>query len=505
MARGAGALTALLLALTLGPVAVLALNGAGFALTAADWAAVRFTVTQAALSAAASVVLAVPVARALARRRFPGRGAMVVLMGAPFLLPVIVAVLGVLTVFGRAGWVNAGLATAGLPPVSVYGLHGVVLAHVFLNLPLAVRLILGGWQMIPAERFRLAESLSFAPAHVFRHLEWPMLREVVPGAALVIFTVCLTSFAVALTLGGGPGATTVELAIYQALRFEFDLGAAARLSLVQLALCLGAFGMAQRAGVAAGFGGGLDRMADSPAPGGWRRGADAAVLVAVLAFVAAPLLAVVLRGLPGLASLPPEVWAALGNSLMVALGATALALGAALPLALAAAGGSRMAALAGTLPLALSSLALGTGLFLIVQPWARPTDLALPVTLLVNALLALPFALRILMPPARGLAGQARLADHLGLTGLARLRWVTLPRLARPLGFAAGVVAALAMGDLGAIALFAAEEGATLPLVVQRLMAAYRMDQAAGAALVLVAASFALFALFDGIGRRAAP
>ena len=43
----------------------------------------------------------------------------------------------------------------------------------------------------------------------------------------VIFVICLTSFAVALTLGGGPRATTIELAIYQAFRFEFDLARAA--------------------------------------------------------------------------------------------------------------------------------------------------------------------------------------------------------------------------------------------------------------------------------------
>ncbi len=503
MARGAVAIGGgLLLAVAL-PVVVLAGRAGGaWALSPADWAAVRFTLWQAFLSAAISVALAVPVARALARRRFPGRGAMIALMGAPFLLPAIVAVLGLLTVFGRAGWANAGLAALGLPAVSIYGLHGVVLAHVFFNLPLATRLILGGWQAIPAERFRLGESLSFGPWAVFRHLEWPMLRQVVPGAALVIFTVCLTSFAVALTLGGGPGATTVELAIYQALRFDFDLAAAARLSLVQLVLCAAAYGVAARLELPAAFGGGLDRVGGPGGPGGWRRWADAFVLVSVLAFVVLPLAAVVWRGLPGLASLPAQVWRGAGNSLLVALGATVATMALALPLALGAEG-RRWLGLAATLPLAVSSLALGTGIFLIVQPFVSPASVALPVTLAVNALLSLPFAFRILAPEARALAPHARLADHLGLTGIPRLRWLILPRLARPLGFAAGLTAALAMGDLGANALFAAERGATLPVVVQRLMGAYRMEAAAGASLLLVTLSFALFAIFDGIGRRA--
>ena len=72
---------------------------------------------------------------------------------------------------------------------------------------------------------------------IFRHLEWPMLRTVVPGILVTVFLLCLTSFAVALTLGGGPKATTVELAIYQALRFDFDLPKAALLAMAQFGLC----------------------------------------------------------------------------------------------------------------------------------------------------------------------------------------------------------------------------------------------------------------------------
>ena len=157
------------------------------------------------------------------------------------------------------------------------------------------------------------------------------------------------------------------------------------------------------------------------------------------------------------------------------------------------------------LPLAASSLVLGTGLFLIVHPLVAPERLALPVTALVNAAMALPFALRLILPALRETEhAHGRLADALGFTGFARLRWLLLPRLSPALGFAAGVVAALSMGDLGVIALFAGDGGATLPLLVQRLMGAYRMDQAAGAALLLVLLSFGLFWLFDRGGRHAA-
>lgn len=301
-----GASAALLIFLTLGTLlAVLVRSDEVSTLGPADWAAVRFTITQAIISAGLSVALAIPVARALARRRFRGRGALITLLGAPFILPVIVAILGLLAAFGRNGLVSTVVGWIGLPPLSIYGFHGVVLAHVFFNLPLATRLILQGWLAIPAERFRLAASLGFSSTDIRRTLEWPMLRAVLPGAFMVIFLICLTSFAVALTLGGGPRATTVELAIYQAFRFDFDLGKAALLGAVQLALTAMAAGLSFKFSVPSAMGTGLDRAVER-----WDADAlplrllDMAMLAISTLFLLIPLFLVVARGLPPLRRCP---------------------------------------------------------------------------------------------------------------------------------------------------------------------------------------------------------
>ena len=147
-----------------------------------------------------------------------------------------------------------------------------------------------------------------------------MLREVLPGAFVLVFLLCMTSFAVALTLGGGPRATTVELAIYQALRFDFDLGRAAWLALIQFALC----GARRAPGAAprrpsAGFGAGPRRAAcgaGTPTARGCARSTPR-VLVALALFLGLPL-----GGgrrcaaLPALAAgLPAAVWPAAARSL----------------------------------------------------------------------------------------------------------------------------------------------------------------------------------------------
>ncbi len=499
----------ILLALAIAPVVAVAwrAEGAG-ALRAADWAAIRFTLIQAALSASLSVTLAIPIARALARRSFRGRRALVVLMGAPFILPAIVAVLGLLSVFGREGVVNAGLGILGLEPIGIFGLGGVVLAHVYLNLPLAVRVLLLAWERIPGERIRLAASLGFGPGEIARQFHVPLLRETLPGAFAVIFLICTTSFAVALTLGGGPRATTVELAIYQAFRFDFDLARAARLALIQLAIGAGAALILMRLALPQDLGAGLDRRRPSW-PGLRRRDAvlDGGAILLAAAFLILPLAFVVLRGAPEMASLPSSVWAAAARSLILALSAAALAVGLSLTLAsLMAAGRARgLVEAVSYLGVAVSPLVIGTGLFLLIRQVVDPTRTALVVTGVLNAVAALPFMLRGLAPAlAEAMATQGRLATSLGLGHWQRWRYGLLPRIARPLGFGAGLAAALSMGDLGVIALFPPSEGVTLPLEMYRQMGSYRSDTAAGTALLLLGLSLGLFWLLERLGRSRA-
>ncbi len=501
----------LLTALSLGTLLIVALKAGDFSgLNTSDWAAIRFTVLQALVSAIASTVLAIPVARALARRQFPGRTILVTLLGAPFILPVIVAVLGLLAVFGRSGLISSGLVGLGFAPLDIYGFRGVVLAHVFFNLPLATRLMLQGWQAIPAEHFRLSAQLGMGPREISRYLECPMLRAVVPGAFATIFLLCITSFAVALTLGGGPKATTVELAIYQAFRFNFDLSKAAFLALVQFGLCATAALMAWQFSTASQFGRGLDRPHQCWDAKGLRyRAFDTTILTITSLFLLVPLLMVFFKGFEGLFSLPWVLIPATLRSLAVALGSVLLTLTLAIPLAQAVIrhetrqrGLSGLLEASGYLSITASPMVLGAGLFLLLFPYANPAQLALPLTALINAAMSLPFALRALIPALRAVDHDyGRLADNLGMRGYHRFRILTWPRIRPAAGFAAGITAALSMGDLGVIALFADADAATLPLVMYRLMGAYQMEAAHGTALILVSLSLSLFWLFDRGGR----
>jgi thiamine transport system permease protein len=473
-----------------------------------------FSVWQAALSALLSLGVGLIVARALARRRFPGRAIVLRLFGLPLVVPVVVAVLGLVVVWGRNGWVNDLLAATGLPTMrSLYGLHGILIAHVFFNMPLVVRLLLVAWATIPAENWRLASELGLSSRQTFRLVEWPALRGAVPGAVALVFLLCFTSFGVVLTLGGGPRATILEVAIYQALRLDFDLERAVVLALAQIALGALFVSASRSLRRALPLGPSLERpWARSDTVGPIGRLADGAIIGLAIALVASPLLATTARAAAApLAAVlaEPGLWRAAARSLAVGLvgGGAATALGVAVALGARHCRNPRAGAAIeaiGVLTLVVSPLVLGAGLFVLALPAIGSAAVALALVALVSALMTMPYAVGLV---GAGLAARAterdRLCTALGVTGWNRLRLVDLPAVRRPIGLAYAIAASLSAGDLGAIALFGNEDSETLALRLYRQLAGYRLDEASITALVLVGLAFALFFIIErGIGGR---
>lgn len=479
------------------------------------WHVVRFSFWQAFLSALLSVVPAIFLARALYRRRFPGRQALLRLCAMTLILPVLVAVFGILSVYGRQGWIATLLNAFGIEwTFSPYGLQGILLAHVFFNMPMATRLFLQALENIPGEQRQLAAQLGMRGFAFFRFVEWPWLRRQIPPVAALIFMLCFASFATVLSLGGGPQATTIELAIYQALSYDYDPGRAALLAMIQMFCCLGLVLLSQRLSKAIAVG--------SHQVNGWRdpqdslrsRLSDLLLIVLALLLLLPPLLAVVVDGLNlNLISVlqQPVLWQALWTSLRIALGAGLLCVLLTMMLLWSSrelyARHSRIAGqaleLSGMLILAMPGIVLATGFFLLFSSTIGLPEHADGIVIFTNALMAIPYALKVLENPMRDLSARyTLLCQSLGMRGWQRVRVVELRALKRPLAQALAFASVLSIGDFGVVALFGNDDFRTLPFWLYQQIGSYRSQDGAVTALLLLLLCFTLFTVIEKLPGR---
>lgn len=478
---------------------------------------IRFTVWQATLSTVLSLALGLLIALALVRQPgFPGRSLLLRVMELSLVLPTIVAVSGLVAVFGRHGWLTSIIEQWTTLRWNLYGLNGIVLAHVFFNAPLAGRILLQAVESVPAPRRRVASQLGLKGWWMWRTLDWPAVRRVLPGITALVFTLCFTSFAIVMTLGGGPASTTLEVAIYQSLRFEFDFGRAALLAIVQLAICGGLWFLMVRRGLPTNLSPERKFSEAIPRPDsqGVTRFRDAALVLCFTLFLLLPLVAILFRGLPGLTSVVMDGGDSLGvlaaatvRSFLIALPAGAFSvLSGLLVLALANRAGPRLSGLSSmtaALPLMVPPIVLGTGLFLLLRPGLGNTHEGLVLVALVNGMMALPFITQLLKAPLNSLdEATVRQADQLGLLGWYRWRWLHWPRLKRPLALAMAYGTGLSLGDFGVIALFGTPGQPTVPVLLYQQLGSYRMEHAAGTALWLVTLLLLVFAAFNLPGHR---
>jgi thiamine transport system permease protein len=482
---------------------------------------VRFTLWQAVLSTLLSCVPAIFVARALSRHPgFRGRALILRLFALPLALPAIVAALGVLALYGRAGTFAGVLsALSGEVWPGTYGLSGILIAHVFFNLPLATRLFLEALDTVPADQWRLASQLGMRAGATFRFVEWPVLRASLPGVAGLVFMLCITSFTIVLTLGGGPRATTLEVAIYQALRFDFDPARAVALTALQVLLTAASVFVLTRIGAEVTGDANLSvaprRLSDATRA---EAIANALVIASALLFVAGPMLATLLAGLDAdlrrlasegavpraaatslvLSTLSAFVSVCLSLSLVMARRALALRRRAKARTFL-----ERLTDTGAGFVLVVPPIVIGAGWFILLRHFADVFLLAPVMVVAVNAVMAMPFAIRAIRPGYDAASERhERLCALLGIAGRNRFRLIDWPVLRRPLSTAFVFAMALSLGDLGVIALFGSDAVQTLPYLLLARMGSYRTEDAAGLALLLGLLCLALMTLADRLGKK---
>ena len=455
---------------------------------------------QAAVTCVAALVLALPVSWVLARFRFPGRALVLRLLMLPFVVPTLVAAMGVLALWGPQGFVSGwfGIDLQDTPWLLHYG-------NLFFNLCLVVRAGVDALGHVSAARVAAARTLGASPWRVFWRVEWPAILPWLASALCLVFLYCLSGFGLALVLGGQRYATA-EVEIYTLVAHELQLAQAGVLALC-MALLTGLVALAyawieQHLAVP----GRADVIALRRPQSVQQWGAVLGALLVLTVFCAAPLMAIVVRA----AGAGSAAWAtvlesdslqAIGNTLRFTAAALVLAVLLGVCHALAARRSVVLRA-AAFLPFVVSPVAVAFGLLLLYPGWTA----SLWLLVAAYALLAYPFVAQSLGAALDNLPQHlAQAARSLGATPW-RLFWrVTLPMILPSLRRGMAFAAATALGEFAVTLFLSRPEWTTLTtLIYERLgrPGAGNRDEALVLAAVLMLLALLAFMLIDQPGAR---
>jgi thiamine transport system permease protein len=466
-----------------------------------------FTIWQAALSTVLTLVIGLPGAYLFARYDFRGKSILKALTVIPFVLPTVVVAAAFYALLGPNGWINIAakqiIDLQAAPIQFTNTVYAILLAHVFYNTTIVLRLVGDFWSHIDPRLTQAARILGADQTRAFFKITLPILGPAVTAAALLVFIFNFTSFGVILILGG-PKFATLEVEIYYQTISLFNLPLAAVLSILQLICTLAMTIIYTR----------LNQRLSQPIQlqsrsftqkriTTWKSRLFAGVVILILfTLLITPLLALATRSIASFDArrghqgelnsgitfenyrqltinrresmffVPPTT--AIRNSLVYATLVVILALVIGMPAAWALSQHSdsvfnRYLDPVLMLPLGTSAVTLGLGFIVALN--RPPFDLrASPILIpIAHTLVAFPFVIRSLAPSLRSIKPRLRQAAAvLGASPFKVFRTVDLPLVGRALLVAATFAFTISLGEFGATALISRPEYPTIPLMIYR-------------------------------------
>lgn len=179
-----------------------------------------------------SLALGAPAAVALVRYRFAGRGLLHAVLLSPLIIPTIILAIGLY-------YAAAPLGLVGRP-------WAIALVHVVLAMPYVLVTLTAALERLDPSLERAAQSLGASPVHAFWLVTVPLIRPSVLSAAFLAFLASFDDLVVGLFLSGS-ATRTIQIQMWQGIRFESDPTIAA-MSSVLIAAALAGFALLQAQG-----------------------------------------------------------------------------------------------------------------------------------------------------------------------------------------------------------------------------------------------------------------
>jgi len=457
----------------------------------------RFTFWQAGLSTLLTLILALPGAYIFTRFSFIGKNILQALMTVPFVLPTVVTAAAFRALLGTGGLVNSWLMTVfnlPAPPVRIdQTIFFFLLAHIFYNYTLVLRIVSGYWSQLNPHQLQAAKMLGASPWQTFIKITLPLLVPAIGSAALLVFIFCFTSFGVVLILGG-PGCATIEVEIYRQAVQLFNLPMAAALSLIQIFmnfLLMWLHARLTRRNRVSFFSNSTGARVQT-ATGKLQKTILSVNILFMVILLLAPLSALIFRSFVGDHGFTLNYYTALFttgtrsvffvppiNAVLNSVGFALIAM--ILSVALGLSASSYLASAKGPnatfwdaiimLPLATSAVTLGFGYIVTLN--TPPLNLrdSMALVPIAHSLVAFPFVVRCILPALRQIPGTLKEAAMLlGSSPVQVWKKVVLPLISRPVIVGAIFAFSISMGEFGASSFVTRPQTPTMPVAIFRFL-----------------------------------
>ena len=454
--------------------------------------AIWFTIWQAALSTLIALVIGIPGAYVLYRKRFFGQRFIRALITVPLVLPTIVVAI----VFSSFRAEHKIYEQIGLGFFFENSIYWIIAAHVFVNYSLVVRTLGGVWATMDNETEEAAALAGAGRLRTTLAITLPQLKPAIVSAAALTFLFCSSSYGIILILGGGL-VESVETQIASAALQFLDLNKAAALALLQTAITVIAFSISESI---AKHPIGIEQVHESsrkPRIDARDWPALTVTAVAVVALISMPMIvllakaftfdgALSLQNFLNLAGrgerelLNISVWQATLNTLRnVAISASlAVGLGSLVSYLLSRTHRNRRAKflnrtldLLFLIPVGISSVVLGFGYLITFGGGPLPLRASWLVVPIVQSLMALPLVIRLIYPALISIGSEHREAASLAGANSRQTWWHIESGIIRNVILTAiGFALIAGIGEFGAASLLAFGDQATLPTVLFALI-----------------------------------
>ena len=478
------------------------------------WRLLAFTVWESLLSAVISVSLAIPFSVFFSKYSFFGRKAILTASDIAFALPAILCVLGFVIFYGNNGILNNILISLGLIEDKIkflYSFPSVIMAHVYLNFPVAFSLITSALAGMDEKEEMASKLLGKSNFYTFIRITIPKVKGTIISAFILIFLFCFPSFLIVMSLGGSPKYYTIEAEIYR--RTYTDVNTVSSSSLALFSFIIMSFLL-----LVSGYGREEKKASRSKRiikkAKGWKRLEAFVLSCLIFLFLAPPLLSIVYRAFfTKDGSFTLKAWIdiasssptgagtgmeAILNSLLIAFLSSSLAVSLSTAISISAVRrNSRIIPLLTSLPMAAGSVSLGLGFaFLSTRLPYKSIYISYILVILAHLVVVMPFTVRTIMPGAKRIPNTLPLASMcLGKGCYSSYRKVEKPMLKSYRRRAFAFAFALSLGEVNATMALAEGKVTTLPILIYKMINQYNYQGASALAIILLTTAIIVFAI----------